>query len=769
MSSSTSTSTFAATGAFYTTDGQIIGPDGTPFIARGIDVMEGEEPTLSQLQTDFPGINFVRLAIYDYASPAALASYVNSLTSAGIVVELEDHTNSTGDDAGGSVGTIFTGTELANELSWYSSIASAFKSNPYVWFGTNNEPSETDLSGNFDPAALSAWQQQTYNAIRGTGNANPIMVEMNGWNPPSSFGQGYTASDYAGMTNIVWDIHEYGWISNYSTDQSTVSANLEGNIAQAQTIKSANGVVPVIIGEYGNSTTGVAIDPNANQVIAAVQASGIGSAAWAWGTGNPGDGLTTASGGLSAYGQQVASYIAAGSATGTGSGSGTGTGTGSGSGTGTGSGTGSGTGTGSGSGTGSGTGSGSTSSANDSILAAGATGSLTDASGNTWTIAGGTVDENGAAAGYSANVTEIAYVNGTIWQENTSSLWWSWTGTAWSAGSGTSTSPLPAKPPSVTPSASDSTLAAGATGSLTDASGNTWTIAGGVVDENGAAAGYSANVSEIAYVNGTIWQENASKLWWSWTGTAWSAGSGTSTSPLPATPAASPNDTMVLAGSATAITDTSGNTWTITGTGQVAVNGVADTKTSKVTELAYVNKKVWLENASNLWFGKTSPAAAWSPAAGTSTSPLPAPITIASGTASDTVSQSEITIVATAGTHLLFLKGSGDIVSLSGGTDTITDTGSGNTYILPAAGKGIDDFTSNILASRDTLDLKTALAATNWTGSASTLAKYLTVSDSATGATLSIAPTSGGTGMAIASITGDTTATLTSVLAHSIT
>jgi hypothetical protein len=239
--------------------------------------------------------------------------------------------------------------------------------------------------------------------------------------------------------------------------------------------------------------------------------------------------------------------------------------------------------------------------------------------------------------------------------------------------------------------------------------------------------------------------------------------------PTPAPATASPNNTMVLAGATTAITDATGNKWTITSTGQVAVNGVADTTTANVQELAYVNKAVWQENASNMWWDKTSPTAAWGPAAGTSTSPLPAPITIAAGTTSTTVSLSQVSVVAAAGSHMLFLSGSGNIVNMSGGTETITDTGKGNTYILPAAGKGTNAFTSNILTTGDTLDLKPALAATNWDGTASTLSKYLTVTDSAQGATLSIAATSGGTGVAIASINGATTATLTSLLAHSIT
>jgi hypothetical protein len=244
---------------------------------------------------------------------------------------------------------------------------------------------------------------------------------------------------------------------------------------------------------------------------------------------------------------------------------------------------------------------------------------------------------------------------------------------------------------------------------------------------------------------------------------------GTATPTPTPTPTAgtSPNDTMVLAGATTAITDTSGAKWTITASGQVAVNGTADTTTANVAELGYVSGTVWQENAAGMWYGKTSATAAWS--AGTSTSPLPAPITIASGTASATVSQSEVSIAATSGSHMLFLSGSGDIVSLAGGTDTITDSGSGNTYLLPAAGNGTDAFTSNILTTGDTLDLKTALAATNWNGSATTLANYVTVTDSAKGATLSISATSGGAGSAIATIAGASGMTLTSLLTHSIT
>ena len=144
----------AAGGGFTTRNGQIYGPNGQPFQARGVDVLwGGNVPSADTLTQTFPGINFVRLAVYNYASPAELSSYVNSLTSKGVVVELEDHNNNAG-NAGGGQGQIFTGQALATENNWYQQVGAVFAPNPDVWFGTPNEPSETNASGQQDPAAI---------------------------------------------------------------------------------------------------------------------------------------------------------------------------------------------------------------------------------------------------------------------------------------------------------------------------------------------------------------------------------------------------------------------------------------------------------------------------------------------------------------------------------------------------------------------------------------------------------------------------------------
>ena len=118
---------------------------------------------------------------------------------------------------------------------------------------------------------------------------------------------------------------------------------------------------------------------------------------------------------------------------------------------------------------------------------------------------------------------------------------------------------------------------------------------------------------------------------------------------------------------------------------------------------------------------------------------------------------------------MLFLSGSGDIVNLSGGANTITDSGSGNTYILPAAGNGTDTFTSNILTTGDTLDLKTGPGGDQLERIGRHTGELSDGHQLGKAATLSISATPGGSATAIATINGASTATLSSLLAHAIT
>lgn len=296
-----------ADGGFGVFNGKIYAPDGQPFVARGINLGPDNmaSATPDALQAAFPGINFVRFATsYDYPgfSIAQQEAYVHSLNARGIVVEVEDHAYHPDGNP------VLTGSALAAESAWYAQIAGDEKRNPYVWFGTMNEPSSGSYGAS--EAAISTQEAATYQAIRGAGNNAPILMELYGGGNPGTIGAGagMTVSSYAAMTNIVWDLHYYGWAAGSNPAQT-----LQTEIQQAQTIPSADGTVPVIVGEYGNSSSGAGIDANGQAVVQAVvdagAQNGVGSAAWKWGSGGSGggDALGDASG-LTSFGNTVAQF-----------------------------------------------------------------------------------------------------------------------------------------------------------------------------------------------------------------------------------------------------------------------------------------------------------------------------------------------------------------------------------------------------------------------------------------------------------------------------
>lgn len=135
---------------------------------------------------------------------------------------------------------------------------------------------------------------------------------------------------------------------------------------------------------------------------------------------------------------------------------------------------------------------------------------------------------------------------------------------------------------------------------------------------NGTADTTTANVIELAYVNGTIWQENSSDLWWGKTQptASWSPATGTATSPLPAASKPSANGTMITSTSAGPIIDQSGNAWTLVQSAseglQIAVNGQVDAVTSNVVLLETLNGKIVQENTSGNWYSEPGANGPWS-------------------------------------------------------------------------------------------------------------------------------------------------------------
>ena len=300
------------TGQFVVKNGKIYDPQGKEFSARGLNV--GDTSIAQPVMNLFPGINFIRFAIGEYQPASYFQNFVDQLTAQKIVVEIEHHPWPLERSASGQA--------LNDEANWYASLASAFKNNPYVWFGTMNEP-QNDYGA--DEANITAEQLATYNAIRGAGAGNIMMMEAGtgGGNPGAvGAGSGLTESSYTSMKNVVWDLHFYGWTNNYNPDQNSMnsvwlgSAGSHSGTAGAQTITSADGIIPVINGEFGPSTTGGGMDANANQVIQAVTVfgpanGGSGYAGWHWNA-DPNNAVQNG-GNLTSWGQQLSAAIRAAS------------------------------------------------------------------------------------------------------------------------------------------------------------------------------------------------------------------------------------------------------------------------------------------------------------------------------------------------------------------------------------------------------------------------------------------------------------------------
>jgi aryl-phospho-beta-D-glucosidase BglC (GH1 family) len=147
----------------------------------------------------------------------------------------------------------------------------------------------------------------------------------------------------------------------------------------------------------------------------------------------------------------------------------------------------------------------------------------------------------------------------------------------------------PAPPPAQTESASGTTIPSAS--QIVDAQGNVWTVSGGVIDENGEPAGYSANVTLLLYDNHVVYQENAAGGWWSWNG-SWVATSDPR-------PAASPSGTTIP--SAAQITDAGGNVWTLSA-GVVLENGTAAGYSANVSLLLYYGGAIYQENTAGGWW-----------------------------------------------------------------------------------------------------------------------------------------------------------------------
>ena len=186
---------------------------------------------------------------YNSYNDPAFVNAVNWLTAKGIVVEIGNYN---------TTGSVATGQGLTDELNWYTALASKYQNNPYVWFSTDNEPTD----GNTFQGATMQEQTAVYNAIRATGSTAMIGLE--------DYQGNFQGNTYGSMTNVHWDFHYYNWVTGYSADLAANQNWITQRAAIIQSMHSADGVIPAMVGEFGNATDGNNIDAGGTQAVQAV-------------------------------------------------------------------------------------------------------------------------------------------------------------------------------------------------------------------------------------------------------------------------------------------------------------------------------------------------------------------------------------------------------------------------------------------------------------------------------------------------------------------
>ena len=277
----------------------IIGPNGQPFVAKGVNV-SGLNWVWQRRTTDDVGqivdcwrFNLVRVNNFlfrgeqrwpQYEVNNDLDAIVQTFTSRGVVVVFEAHDR---------IGGYYTGDQLNTLVNWFTDLANRYKNNPYVWFDVANEPGGR---GWVDRDNWLNMHRQVIRAIReGAGASNIIIVEgANGGQDAGDSGTGGVADENSAILslanevlnfdgksygNIVFSIHPYDqWIGG-----DTRMADFYDRVRARD--------LAMLIGEYGVQTD-QNVQPATQSIFNTAPPRGIGLVVWHWDGGDDND-LTT--------------------------------------------------------------------------------------------------------------------------------------------------------------------------------------------------------------------------------------------------------------------------------------------------------------------------------------------------------------------------------------------------------------------------------------------------------------------------------------------
>jgi len=175
----------------------------------------------------------------------------------------------------------------------------------------------------------------------------------------------------------------------------------------------------------------------------------------------------------------------------------------------------------------------------------------------------------------------------------------------------------------------------------------------------------------------------------------------------------SPSGTTIRDYTDLPIIDQFGNSWALSRSAQVMVDGQIDRTTNGVTELAYINRQIWQWVASKrLWWSKSSPLAPWLPPAGTTDAPF--------GPTPDPRLDQILTAVSSlaAADAAAFGGVAGQIEAIQGAIDAIPpppDPDPRIAALIGAVQRGFAHVNAGLANLSDKMDAENALLADWWT------------------------------------------------------
>ncbi len=187
------------------------------------------------------GINGVNAAYSGSNYRNAIAAYVRTIHGAGMAVILDLHWNAPGTTLANSQQVM---ADADHSPAFWSSVATAFKSDPGVIFDLYNEPHDISWACWRDGCTTSGgWQaagmQSLVDAVRSTGATQPIMLSGLNWAGDLSAWNQWVPNDP--QKQLIADLHLYNF-SQYNTQASW-----------DQTVAPTAAVYPVVAGEIGET------------------------------------------------------------------------------------------------------------------------------------------------------------------------------------------------------------------------------------------------------------------------------------------------------------------------------------------------------------------------------------------------------------------------------------------------------------------------------------------------------------------------------------